>query len=264
MTQQTQLELEQRFSQFKATVASDKWSDVPYLLKKVDELALLDIALAFRLMQRVKNLEPSGENLQKLADLRQQAFKQVPDLAMLSSKESKKSINLVNSAKSLKKQISGVITHPKMTKFKQPFGILVLLPFLLFTFYQVMLASPRYESQAKLIVKEPDGMATLDPAMAIMSGFGVTSGDLDTELVKAFIYSMDMLSYIDQELAISEHYSSTEYDYFSRLSIDASSEDKLSYFNDRVLVEIDEKSQIIKVYVQAFTPEMSNYEVEQM
>jgi capsular polysaccharide transport system permease protein len=167
-------------------------------------------------------------------------------------------MNLIGNAQSLREQIAAVLAHPQMAKFKRPIAIFVLLPFLLFSFYQVILASPRYESQAKLIVKEPNGMATLDPAMAIMSGFGVSSGNSDTELVKAFIYSTDMLAYIDHELSISEHFSSTEYDFFSRLSAQASNEDKLSFFQDRVLVEIDDKSQIVSVFVQAFTPEFSH------
>jgi capsular polysaccharide transport system permease protein len=258
MTQQEQLKLEERFSAFKASVPSEKWTEELFLLKKVEELVSLDIALAFRLMQRVKNLNPSDENQQKLREIRKQALKKVPELAVLSSTESKIGIDLKGNVQSLKEQIAGVLAHPKMAMFKRPFTILVLIPFLLFTFYQVILASPRYESHAKLIVKEPNGMATLDPAMAIMSGFGVSSGSVDTELVKAFIFSMDMLTYIDQELAITEHFGSTEYDFFSRLSTDASSENKLRYFQDRVLVEIDDKSQIISVFVQAFTPEFSH------
>jgi capsular polysaccharide transport system permease protein len=258
MTQQAQLKLEQQFSAFKASVSGEQWSDELFLLKKVEELEPSDVALAFRLMQRVKNLNPSDANQKKLINLRKRALQNLPELATSSSTESKIRMNLIDNAHSLREQIAALLAHPQMAKFKRPIAICVLLPFILFTFYQVILASPRYESQARLIVKEPNGMATLDPAMAIMSGFGVSSGNTDTELVKAFIYSTDMLSYIDQELSISEHFSSTEYDFFSRLSAQASNEDKLGYFQDRVLVEIDDKSQIVSVFVQAFTPEFSH------
>jgi capsular polysaccharide transport system permease protein len=258
MTQQAQLKLEDRFSAFKASVSGEQWSDWFFLFKKVEELEPTDVALAFRLMQRVKNLNPSDANRQKLTDLKTRALQKRPDLATSSSTESKIRMNLIGNAQSLREQIAAVLAHPQMAKFKRPIAIFVLLPFLLFSFYQVILASPRYESHAKLIVKEPNGMATLDPAMAIMSGFGVSSGNSDTELVKAFIYSTDMLFYIDQELYISEHYSSNEYDFFSRLSSKASNEDKLSYFQDRLLVEIDAQSQIVSVFVQAFTPEFSH------
>jgi capsular polysaccharide transport system permease protein len=258
MTQQAQLKLEQQFNAFKASVSGVQWSDELFLLKKIEELEPTDVTLAFRLMQRVKNLNPSDANQKKLVNLRKRALQNLPELATSSSKESKIRMNLTGNAHSLKEQITALLVHPQMAKFKRPIAICVLLPFILFTFYQVILASPRYESQAKLIVKEPNGMATLDPAMAIMSGFGVSSGNTDMELVKAFIYSTDMLSYIDQELSISEHFSSNEYDFFSRLSAQASNEDKLVYFQDRVLVEVDDKSQIVSVFVQAFTPEFSH------
>jgi capsular polysaccharide transport system permease protein len=258
MTQQAQLKLEQRFSAFKASVSGERWSDDFFLFEKVEELELEDVALAFRLMQRVKNLNPSDANQKKLTDLRTLALKDRPELATSSSTESKIRMSLIGNAQSLREQIAAVLAHPQMGKFRRPIAIFVLLPFLIFSFYQLILASPRYESQAKLIVKEPNGMATLDPAMAIMSGFGVSSGNSDIELVKAFIYSTDMLSYIDQELSISEHFSSNEYDFFSRLSAQSSNEDKLSFFQDRVLVEIDDQSQIISVFVQAFTPEFSH------
>ena len=258
MTQQAQLKLEDRFSACKASVSGEQWSDWLFLFKKVEVLEPTDVALAFRLMQRVKNLSPSDANQKKLADLRNRALQKRPDLATSSSTESKIRTNLIGNAQSLREQIAGVLAHPQMAKFKRPIAIFVLLPFILFTFYQVILASPRYESHAKLIVKEPNGMATLDPAMAIMSGFGVSSGNSDIELVKAFIYSTDMLSYIDQKLSISEHFSSNEYDFFNRLSAHASNEDKLSFFQDKVLVEIDAQSQIVSVVVQAFTPEFSH------
>jgi capsular polysaccharide transport system permease protein len=257
MTQQAQLKLEDRFGACKASVSGEQWSDWLFLFKKVEELEPIDAALAFRLMQRVKNLNPSDANQKKLADLRNRALQKRPDLATSSSTESKIRMNLIGNAQGLREQIARVLAHPQMAKFKRPIAIFVLLPFLLFSFYQVILASPRYESQAMLIVKEPNGMATLDPAMAIMTGFGVSSGNSDIELVKAFIYSTDMLSYIDQKLSISEHFSSNEYDFFSRLSAQASNEDKLSFFQDKVLVEIDDQSQIVSVFVQAFTPEFS-------
>ncbi|MEP0177274.1 MAG: lipopolysaccharide biosynthesis protein [Paraglaciecola sp.] len=145
-----------------------------------------------------------------------------------------------------------------MNNLKRPLILIVILPFIIFSLYQILLASPRYESQVKLIVKEPNSAATLDPTMALMSGFGVSTGSVDTELVEAFIFSMDMLLYLEGNIGFSNHFSDSEYDFFSRLKDEASNEAKLSYFNDRVTVEIDEVSQILSVYVQAFTPEFSH------
>jgi capsular polysaccharide transport system permease protein len=257
MTQQAQLKLEDRFSACKASVSGEQWSDWLFLFKKVEELEPTDVALAFRLMQRVKNLNPSDANQKKLADLRNRALQKRPDLATSSSTESKIRMKLIRHSRSLKTQIAEVIAHPKMVQLKQPFAIFVLLPFFIFSFYQVILASPQYESQARLIVKEPDGMATLDPAMAIMAGFGAGASNLDTELVKAFVYSNDMLRYLEETLAISKHYSDKQYDFISRLDDNASRESILSYYLDRVLIELDADSQVMSVFVQAFEPEFA-------
>ncbi|GAB2695428.1 lipopolysaccharide biosynthesis protein [Aliiglaciecola aliphaticivorans] len=259
MTKQAQLELEKRFGDLKAILTDEQWSDADFLLKKVEELELTDMSLAFRLMQRVKNLSPIEANQAKLRELRAKALLEEPELATLSSNEpgSRKAM-LKDNAANIKDKIVVLSAHPKFQKFTRPFALCVLLPFLLFAFYQVIWASPRYESQAKLIVKEPDGMATLDPAMAIMSGFGVSSGSLDTELVKAFVYSNDMLIYLEDTLDISKHYSNGEFDVFSRLDDEASKESRLKYYLDRVLVEVDEKSQVISVFVQAFDPDFAH------
>lgn len=141
---------------------------------------------------------------------------------------------------------------------KRPIIILVVIPFLIFAFYQLVIASDRYESQAQMIVKEPDAASTLDPAMALLSGFGVSSGNTDTELVKAYIFSNDMLNHLEQTLQLRTHFSSSEVDIFSRLSDDASSEDFLEYYMSRIKVEIDEKSFVIRVAAQAFTSEFAH------
>ncbi len=135
---------------------------------------------------------------------------------------------------------------------RRPLVYFVIIPLILFAFYQVFLASPRYQSQAKLIVKEPDAMATMDASFALLSGFGMTPGGPDTELVKAFIHSNDMLGYLEENLSLSEHYQNSDIDFLSRLSSSASQEEFLAFYTRHTRVEIDEKSQVITVLVQAF------------
>ena len=59
-------------------------------------------------------------------------------------------------------------------KLKSPFFLFVLIPLLCFSFYQTVNVIPIYESRAKLIVQQPDGMATMDSSMLLLSGFGVS------------------------------------------------------------------------------------------
>ncbi|WP_289027910.1 lipopolysaccharide biosynthesis protein [uncultured Paraglaciecola sp.] len=150
------------------------------------------------------------------------------------------------------KIIKEKLWNAELRKLRNPILVFLVLPFTVFAIYQLLVASPRYESQAQFIVKEPNSTSTLDPALAIMSGFGVSSSNSDVELVKAFIYSNDMLNYLEESIQISQHYSDRAYDVFSRLESDATKESKLEYYLSRVKVEIDEKSQVIALYAQAF------------
>ncbi|WP_252029063.1 lipopolysaccharide biosynthesis protein [Vibrio sp. SCSIO 43135] len=136
------------------------------------------------------------------------------------------------------------------------FKVFVVFPVLLFTFYQTIWASPRYESRAQLIVQQPDGMATMDASMALLSGLGVNTANTDTQLAQAYIYSNDMLTFLNNELGLREHFEGNG-DFFSRMHAWNSQEDFIAYFAKRVVVEIDEKSQVITVYSQAFTEDFA-------
>ncbi|MGQ8364624.1 lipopolysaccharide biosynthesis protein [Glaciecola sp. 1036] len=140
---------------------------------------------------------------------------------------------------------------------KHTFLALVVFPFVMYSFYQIAISSDRYESIALVFVKEPDSSSTLDPAMAVLTGFGGSAPSLDTELIAKFIHSNDMLTYLESETKLSEHYSNSEYDFFSRLENNSTVETLLDYYRNHVSVEIDEKSQVITLSVQAFTAEFA-------
>lgn len=141
---------------------------------------------------------------------------------------------------------------------KRQLVVFVLVPVLLFSIYQLLIISPRYESQSQLIIKEPSSTATLDPSFALLSGFGVPSSGSDNELIKAFIYSNDMLQHLEANFALREHYASSDFDIFSRLDSDASQEDFLAYYLKHVNVVIDDKSQVLSIYVQAFESDFAH------
>nr|WP_241664527.1 lipopolysaccharide biosynthesis protein [Ningiella ruwaisensis] len=169
-----------------------------------------------------------------------------------------KNSRLLKKSKKLHSDTNKYAIKIKKILAKRPLFYFVLLPFLCFFVYQALIASPRYESQAKLIVETPDSASTLDPTMALLSGFGVSSDSPDVQLLKAFIHSNDMLNHLEQKLSLREHFSDNEFDLISRLSKDASQEDFLSYYKNRVKVEIDDQSNILLVAVQAYEPDMAH------
>ncbi len=138
-----------------------------------------------------------------------------------------------------------------------PFVLCVVLPCFFFSCYQIFWATERYESRTQLVIQQPDGMATMDAGMALLSGLGVNTTNSDAQLVEAYIYSNDMLNYLDEKINLREHYSDNGVDFFSRLHDWHSQEDVMAFYQRHVTVEIDIASSIIVVYVQAFEPDFS-------
>jgi capsular polysaccharide transport system permease protein len=141
---------------------------------------------------------------------------------------------------------------PSSHFFVSPFFLIVIMPTLLFAFYQTLWASARFESQAQVVVRQPDSMATMDAGMALLSGIGMKTGGSDTELLKAYIYSNDMVEYLNNELHLREHYSQEVGDYFSRVHNSDSREDFLEYYQKHVTVNVNDKSGVVTIYSQAF------------
>lgn len=131
------------------------------------------------------------------------------------------------------------------------FMLFVCVPFFIFMVYQVFLASDRYESSSQIIVKQPDGVTSFSPEMALL-GIAGPAIDSDAALVQAYIYSTDMLDYLNQKLNVYEHFTSDAIDVFSRLHRWDKKEDFLSYYKDKVSINVDISSNIITIKTQAF------------
>jgi capsular polysaccharide transport system permease protein len=256
MIQPTNNAVEKRFAELQAKLTDRQLSDEEFLLDKVRSLEQNDLALACRLMLYIRDLSPSSLNNKRYVNFQQRLQESNSFAPEEQSNLSGVSSTAVKS-KHYWQVVKSYLWNEKTARLRQPLIVLVLIPLLLFSVYQILIASPRYESSAQLIIKEPNAMATLDPAMAVMSGFGIAGANSEAELVKAFILSNDMLIYLDEKLEINEHFSNEKIDMFSRLSSDASRESQYQYFLDRVLVEIEEKSQIIHVDVQGFDPDFT-------
>lgn len=256
MIQPSSNAVEKRFADLQSKLTDQQLSDEEFLLDKVRSLEHNDLAVACRLMLYIRDLSPSSLNNKRYANF-QQRLQESDSFAPKDNLNSDGSSSTIVKSKYYWNSVRSFLWNEKTARLRQPLLVLVLVPLILFSVYQILLASPRYESSAQLIIKEPNAMATLDPAMAVMSGFGIAGTNSESELVKAFILSNDMLLYLDEKLKINEHFSHDEIDIFSRLSKDASRESQYHYFLERVLVQIEDKSQIILVDVQGFDPDFA-------
>ena len=250
-------EVEARFSSLRKQYSQQQWKDVDLLNKKVDELAQHDLPLAYRLMQRVKNLDPSAESRRQLSFLAKQVKQQHPEL--IASYSSGSYAGKVKIKAQLFVDMLNV--KAKAGSFKSTsahFFFFVGIPFIIYALYLTLWATERYESRSQLILKQPDAMTTLDPTMALMSGFTGIQSSNDNELLNAYIMSADMIKHVEQELAVSRHFSDKKYDMFSRLDDDFTREDIHSFFSNKVKVQIDAMSGVISLFVQGFEPDFAN------
>ena len=153
MTEQAQQVLENKIKELRLTLTSEQWANADFLLIRVKELEKTDLVFAFRLMQRVRNISPTKSNCDLLDDLREKAFKLDPELAISASHNMPAKRRAFSGLKRLGKAFFASSKQTGIKKLNQPIIYFVAIPFLLFALYQTIIASPRYESQAQLIVK---------------------------------------------------------------------------------------------------------------
>ena len=136
------------------------------------------------------------------------------------------------------------------------FCLFVLLPTLIGGIYFGVIASDRYVAEARYAIRS--GAQTSGGSfLANMLGSGApgTSSREDAGIVRDYILSHDMLETLQKRIDIRAHYGSPEVDWLSRLRADASEEDLLEYFQDRVEVIIVAETNISTLRVRAFDRE---------
>ncbi|MCW8107512.1 capsule biosynthesis protein [Alteromonas ponticola] len=148
----------------------------------------------------------------------------------------------------------------KLTKIKafilrRP-SLLVLSIWLIYAFYLTFIASNQFESESKLIIKASDGGSAFDPS-SLLPGLSVGTPSDESDVIIAFIESADMANYLDETLGVRKHYSSTDYDFFSRLPANASREEFQEFYRNHIEVYKDDLSSIISLQVRAFSPEFA-------
>ncbi len=135
--------------------------------------------------------------------------------------------------------------------------LVVVIPWSIYAFYLVFIASAQYESTSQLIVKSSSTGAAFDPTALILPAVTGSSVSTESHLVQAFIESNDMLAYLNETLGISDHYTSSDADIFSRLSSSYSKEDLLEFYREHILVEVDSTSSIITLKTRAYSSEVA-------
>lgn len=128
------------------------------------------------------------------------------------------------------------------------------LPAVVASVYFFVLASSQYESVSMFMVQsaEGHGIGGIETLIGVVPGAAATR---DTLAVRDFILSRDMLAYLEKQEHLSQHFNDAKYDWWARLSKDASLEDTYDYYQDMVRVDHDSNSGVLTLRVRAFTPD---------
>ncbi len=142
-----------------------------------------------------------------------------------------------------------VTLSPRLLK-----AVLIALPVLVVGVYLGLFAADRYVSESTLAVRQAGSEGPAIPGAAmLLAGINPPSRE-DTLYLQRYIHSLALLSRLDAELKIREHYQSPTRDVLFRLWPSERQEDFLRYYRDRVEVSFDDVSALLTVRVQGFEP----------
>ncbi len=124
--------------------------------------------------------------------------------------------------------------------------------------YWTFIASDRYVSVSHVIVQRTDMAA--GPMLDMASLIGSQGGHSrpDQMLLRDYLLSIDMLRKLEAKLHIASHYSSLQYDLFSRMWLVKPSIEWLHrHFLSRTSVEFDEYAGVLMIRAEAYDPDLS-------
>lgn len=121
--------------------------------------------------------------------------------------------------------------------------------------YYGLVATDRYVSQANVVLKSPEIIPTGLSVSSLLSG---TSGAGDLLLLKEHLESVDMTIKLQKDLDLRHHYAQDNIDFIARLSsADVPLEMFHQYLRKRINIEFDDYTKVLRIRVEAYTPEMA-------
>src|SRR5690349_7990918 len=140
---------------------------------------------------------------------------------------------------------------------------LIVLPMVLAAVYYSVFAADRYVSSAQVVVRQEGSNpgAQIPGLGTLISGVNPASRE-ETLYLREYIVSMDMMQLLEERLHWVEQYSSQRNDPFFWLKADTPQEELLEYYKRMVSAHYDETTGLLKVEVQAFSPELAEQMVK--
>ncbi len=124
------------------------------------------------------------------------------------------------------------------------FICLVIIPWEFIIFYTMVIAQPRYVSTSNVVIKQvSEANVSSGSGISALLGVNNTSSE-DARYLTNYILSNDMVKKLDKKLNLREAYYLEGSDFIYELPKDATQEELLEYFKDRVNISLDEQTYV--------------------
>ncbi|EKO0129062.1 capsule biosynthesis protein [Campylobacter coli] len=122
--------------------------------------------------------------------------------------------------------------------------------------YYILIAADRYVSTITMSVKSTTESTQASGVLSLLTATSNTSEDI--KFLQGYIESLDMLKILDEKIHLKKLYNEQYIDLFFSLSSSSSIESYLKYYQNRVKVHVDDKTGLLNVEVEGFTPESAH------
>ncbi|EAJ4628336.1 capsule biosynthesis protein [Campylobacter coli] len=122
--------------------------------------------------------------------------------------------------------------------------------------YYILIAADRYVSTITMSVKSTTGSTQASGVLSLLTATSNTNEDI--KFLQGYIESLDMLKILDEKIHLKKLYNEQYIDLFFSLSSSSSIESYLKYYQNRVKVHVDDKTGLLNVEVEGFTPESAH------
>lgn len=135
--------------------------------------------------------------------------------------------------------------------------LVVIMPLIIILFYLWVFAQDRYVTDATIVVKQVgEANVQTNTGIGALLGVASTSGE-DAQFLKAYLQSRDLVERLDQQLNLYQAFQGGGKDPVFELAEDASKEELVRYYNQRVKVNLDESTMLLRINTEGFSPEFS-------
>ena len=135
--------------------------------------------------------------------------------------------------------------------------IIIGLPMALLIVYLLIFSHPRYLSESTVAIKSSNDISGSSLNVGLLLGAANPSTAEDAMYLKEYINSPDMLAVLDKQLNFHEVFGQSGLDFFYHLPKDSTREQFLNYDRDRISVTYDDKTGLLTIGTQGFTPEFA-------